>query len=62
VKLPLWQKVGSEVYSCCWASPSQSFSGPCPTRLLAIISLSQISDFYCRLRLVFSLDNLMERI
>jgi hypothetical protein len=30
VGCPLWWEDGSVVYSCCWASPAQSFLGPNP--------------------------------
>jgi hypothetical protein len=30
VGCPLWQEAGSVVFSCCWASPAQPFSGPIP--------------------------------
>jgi hypothetical protein len=33
---PLWREDGSFVYSCCWPSPTQSFSGPGPVGLVAI--------------------------
>jgi hypothetical protein len=36
---PLWREVGSVVFSFCWASPAQSFSGLSPTGLMSI--------FYC---------------
>jgi hypothetical protein len=36
---PLWLEGGSVVYSCCWASPVQSSSGPNPMGLVTI--------FYC---------------
>jgi hypothetical protein len=36
---PLWRGVMSVVYSCCWASPAQSFSRPSPVGLTTI--------FYC---------------
>jgi hypothetical protein len=35
----LWREDGSIVYSCCWPSPAQSFSGPSLVRLATI--------FYC---------------
>jgi hypothetical protein len=35
----VWQEDGSVVYSCCWLSPTQSFSGPSLAGLMAI--------FYC---------------
>jgi hypothetical protein len=28
---------GSDVYSCCWPSPAQSFSGPSPVGLATIL-------------------------
>jgi hypothetical protein len=31
---PLWREDGSVVYSCCWSSPAQSFSGPSPAGLV----------------------------
>jgi hypothetical protein len=36
---PLWREDGSVVYSCCWSSPAQSFSGPSPAGLM--------TTFYC---------------
>jgi hypothetical protein len=33
---PLWREDGSVVYSCCWSSPEQSFSGPSPAGLMTI--------------------------
>jgi hypothetical protein len=36
---PLWRDDGSVVYSCCWSSPAQSFSGPSPAGLM--------TTFYC---------------
>jgi hypothetical protein len=36
---PLWREVGSVVFSCCWASPAQSFSGLSPAGLKTV--------FYC---------------
>jgi hypothetical protein len=39
VRRPLWQEVRSVVFSCCWASPVQSFLGLRPTGLMSI--------FYC---------------
>jgi hypothetical protein len=35
----LWREDGSVVYSCCWPSPAQSFSGPSPVAL--------VTKFYC---------------
>jgi hypothetical protein len=35
----LWREDGSVVYNCCWSSPAQSLSGPCPVVLVTI--------FYC---------------
>jgi hypothetical protein len=35
----LWREDGSVVYSCCWSSPAQSFSGPSPSGLMI--------TFYC---------------
>jgi hypothetical protein len=35
----LWRENGSVVYSCCWASPAQSFSVPSPVGFATI--------FYC---------------
>jgi hypothetical protein len=32
----LWREEGSVVYSCCWPSPAQSFSGPSPVGLMTI--------------------------
>jgi hypothetical protein len=40
---PLWREGGSVIYSCCWASPPQSFSGPSSTGSHNEI-LSQIWD------------------
>jgi hypothetical protein len=40
---PLWREGGSEVYSCCWTSPAQSFSGPSPAGLMTMLP-SQILD------------------
>jgi hypothetical protein len=37
VRRPFWREAGSAVYNCCWASPAQSFSGPSPAGLLAIL-------------------------
>jgi hypothetical protein len=34
--LSLWPEDGSVVYNCCWPSPAQSFSGPCPVALVTI--------------------------
>jgi hypothetical protein len=34
---PLWLEDGSVVYSSCWASPAQSFSGPSSAGLLSIL-------------------------
>jgi hypothetical protein len=31
---PLWQEVGSVVYSCCWATPAQPLSVPSRTKLM----------------------------
>jgi hypothetical protein len=28
---PIWREVGSVVFSCCWASPAEAFSGLCPS-------------------------------
>jgi hypothetical protein len=39
VRRSLWREDGSVSYSCCWASPEQSFSGP--------ISVGLIIIFYC---------------
>jgi hypothetical protein len=36
---PLWREDWSVFYNCCWPSPTQSFSGPCPMVLVTI--------FYC---------------
>jgi hypothetical protein len=36
---PLWREDGSVIYSFCWATPAQHFSGPCPAGL--------ITTFYC---------------
>jgi hypothetical protein len=36
---PLWREVGSAVFCCCWASPTESFLGLCPAGLTPI--------FYC---------------
>jgi hypothetical protein len=36
---PLWREVGSVVFSFCWASPAQPFTGLSPTGLMSI--------FYC---------------
>jgi hypothetical protein len=52
---PLWLEVGSVVFSCCWASPAQSFSGLSPTGLMSlfdfIVSISEtpifIQPFFC---------------
>jgi hypothetical protein len=41
---PLWREGGSVIYSCCWASPPQSFSGPSSTGPHNQILLSQIWD------------------
>jgi hypothetical protein len=35
---PLWWENGSVVYSCCWPSPAQSFSGPSPAGLVTTFS------------------------
>jgi hypothetical protein len=35
---PLWREVGSVVFSCCWASPGQLFSGVSPMGLISIFS------------------------
>jgi hypothetical protein len=35
---PLWREVASVVYSCCWASPAQSFLGPGTAGLMTILS------------------------
>jgi hypothetical protein len=32
----LWREDGSVLYSCCWSSPEQSFSGPSPEGLTTI--------------------------
>jgi hypothetical protein len=34
---PLWREAGSVFYNCCWPSPAQSFSGPSPLGLVAIL-------------------------
>jgi hypothetical protein len=45
VGCPLWRVVGSVIYSCCWASPTQSFSVPSPAGLVTkLFLLSQIWD------------------
>jgi hypothetical protein len=36
VERSLWLKDGSVVYTCCWPSPAQSFSGSSPSGLLII--------------------------
>jgi hypothetical protein len=33
----LWRENGSVVYSCCWFSPAQSFTGPSPEGFVTII-------------------------
>jgi hypothetical protein len=39
MRWPFWWEDGSIIYSCCWASPVQSFLGLIPVALMAI--------FYC---------------
>jgi hypothetical protein len=36
VRCLLWREDGSVVYSCCWPSPAQSFSGPSPAERITI--------------------------
>jgi hypothetical protein len=34
---PIWREDGLCVYSCCWSSPAQSFSGPSSTGVVTIL-------------------------
>jgi hypothetical protein len=47
----LWREDGFVVYSCCWPSPAQSFSGPSPVGLATKFYCLQIWGFpSCRLQ------------
>jgi hypothetical protein len=45
VERPLWREGGSAVFSFCWTSPAQPFSGPSPTGLMSKIYCLNFLDF-----------------
>jgi hypothetical protein len=43
---PLWREDESIIYSCCWASPAQSLSGPSSAELMTISIVSNLRHIY----------------